>query len=50
MHTALSDAQHGDAVGRLAKQGLVARDGARLRATPAGMLLLDSILAEVVRV
>jgi oxygen-independent coproporphyrinogen-3 oxidase len=39
-----------DAVARLEQQGLVAQDGARLRATPAGMLLLDSILAEVVRV
>ena len=39
-----------DAVARLEQQGLVAQDGARLRATGAGMLLLDSILAEVVRV
>ena len=39
-----------DAVERLSGQGLVAYDGARLRATPRGMLLLDAILAEVVRV
>ncbi len=36
------------AVDRLAAQGLLARDGARLRATPAGMLLLDALLAEIV--
>jgi oxygen-independent coproporphyrinogen-3 oxidase len=39
-----------DAVGRLAAQGLLDFDGERLRATPRGMLLLDSILAEVVRI
>ncbi len=39
-----------DAVDRLAGQGLLAREGARLRATPAGLLLLDSVLAEIVRV
>jgi len=37
------------AVGRLATQGLVAFDGTRLRASPRGMLLLDAILAEVVK-
>jgi putative oxygen-independent coproporphyrinogen III oxidase len=35
------------AVDRLAAQGLLARDGERLRATPRGMLLLDAILAEI---
>jgi putative oxygen-independent coproporphyrinogen III oxidase len=39
-----------DAVARLSGQGLIAYDGERLRATPRGMLLLDAILAEVVRV
>jgi oxygen-independent coproporphyrinogen-3 oxidase len=38
------------AVERLSGQGLVAYEGERLRATPRGTLLLDSILAEVVRV
>ena len=38
------------AVERLSGQGLLGYDGERLRATPRGMLLLDSILAEVVRV
>ncbi len=37
------------AVARLSDQGLVARDGNRLRVTEAGMLLLDAILPEVVR-
>jgi oxygen-independent coproporphyrinogen-3 oxidase len=37
-----------DAVRRLAGRGLLAQQGERLRATPAGMLLLDSILAEIV--
>lgn len=36
------------AVGRLASQGLVARDGSRLRVTEAGALLLDAILPLVV--
>jgi oxygen-independent coproporphyrinogen-3 oxidase len=36
------------AVVRLAAQGLLVRDGARLRATPAGMLVLDSVLAAIV--
>jgi oxygen-independent coproporphyrinogen-3 oxidase len=39
-----------DAVARLSSQGLLEFDGARLRATPRGMLLLDAILAEVVKV
>ncbi len=34
---------------RLAAQGLVALEGDGLRASPAGMLLLDAILAELVR-
>ncbi len=38
------------AVQRLSQQGLVQRDRHRLRVTPAGMLLLDGILAELVRV
>jgi putative oxygen-independent coproporphyrinogen III oxidase len=38
----------GDAVDRLEVQGLLAREEKRLRATPAGMLLLDAILAEIV--
>jgi oxygen-independent coproporphyrinogen-3 oxidase len=38
------------AVARLAGQGLVDYDGERLRAMPRGMLLLDSILAEVVKI
>ena len=38
------------AVGKLSAQHLLDYDGERLRATPRGMLLLDSILAEVVRV
>lgn len=37
------------AVSRLAGQGLMAREGERLRVTDAGMLLLDSILPLVVR-
>jgi coproporphyrinogen III oxidase-like Fe-S oxidoreductase len=37
-------------VERLEAQGLLARDGERLRATPSGMLLLNAILAEIVRV
>jgi oxygen-independent coproporphyrinogen-3 oxidase len=36
------------AVERLVARGLLARDGARLRATPRGMLLLDAILPEIV--
>ncbi|MET0373578.1 MAG: radical SAM family heme chaperone HemW [Rhizorhabdus sp.] len=36
------------AVERLANQGLLTRDGARLRVTEAGMLLLDAILGEIV--
>jgi oxygen-independent coproporphyrinogen-3 oxidase len=39
-----------DAVARLARQGLLERSGTRLTATPRGMLLLDAILAEIVRV
>jgi oxygen-independent coproporphyrinogen-3 oxidase len=36
------------AVARLEAQGLLASGAGRLRATPAGMLLLDAILAEIV--
>ena len=39
-----------DAVRRLGAEGLIDYDGERLRAPPRGMLLLDAILAEVVRV
>jgi putative oxygen-independent coproporphyrinogen III oxidase len=38
------------AVARLSGQDLIFFDGDRLRATPRGMLLLDSILAEVVKI
>jgi oxygen-independent coproporphyrinogen-3 oxidase len=38
------------AVGRLSALGLLDHDGERLRVTPRGMLLLDAILPEVVRV
>ena len=37
----------GTAVDRMVGHGLVERDGSRLRTTPAGRLLLDSILAEI---
>ena len=37
-------------VERLVDQGLIELDGMRLRITPRGMLLLDGILAEIVRV
>jgi putative oxygen-independent coproporphyrinogen III oxidase len=39
-----------DEVEQLSRQGLIDYDGQRLRATPRGMLLLDAILAEVVKV
>jgi oxygen-independent coproporphyrinogen-3 oxidase len=38
------------AVARLAAQGLLAVEGERLRVTESGMLLLDAILPEIVRV
>ena len=38
-----------NAVERLERQGLLEREGERLRATPAGMLVLDSVLSEVVK-
>jgi oxygen-independent coproporphyrinogen-3 oxidase len=34
---------------RMEKQGLVARDGDRLKVAPRGMLLLDAILAELAK-
>jgi coproporphyrinogen III oxidase-like Fe-S oxidoreductase len=37
------------AVDRLAAQGLLERTDERLRVTPRGMLLLDGILAAIVR-
>lgn len=40
----------GPAIERLAAQGLLERDGARLRATDAGMPVLNAILADIVRV
>jgi oxygen-independent coproporphyrinogen-3 oxidase len=36
-----------EAADRLAGQGLLARDGDRLRATPAGMLVLNAVLTEI---
>jgi oxygen-independent coproporphyrinogen-3 oxidase len=36
-----------DAVSRLAGLGLIENQGSRLAVTPAGRLLLDSILAEI---
>jgi putative oxygen-independent coproporphyrinogen III oxidase len=36
------------AVARLSQHGLIAQSGDRLRVTPAGMLLLDRILSEIV--
>jgi oxygen-independent coproporphyrinogen-3 oxidase len=41
---------HAKAVEKLEAQGLLASNGGRLRATAAGMLLLDAILAEIVLV
>ncbi|WP_031304035.1 radical SAM family heme chaperone HemW [Sphingobium quisquiliarum] len=38
------------AIARLAALGLLRREGPRLRVTPAGMLLLDAILPEIVTV
>jgi putative oxygen-independent coproporphyrinogen III oxidase len=38
------------AVGRLSALGLLDHNGERLRVTPRGMLLLDAILAEVVKI
>ena len=38
----------GAAISRLARQGLVAQDGSRLRVTEAGALLLDAILPMIV--
>ncbi len=38
-----------DAVNRLSEQGLMVSQANRLRVTPAGMLLLDAILAQIVR-
>jgi oxygen-independent coproporphyrinogen-3 oxidase len=40
----------GSAVHRLTELGLVRRQGTRLKVSPAGMLLLDRILAEIVAV
>lgn len=39
-----------DRLARLANHGLIAQQGSQLRVTPAGMLLLDSILAEIVAI
>ncbi|HYI63359.1 MAG TPA: radical SAM family heme chaperone HemW [Allosphingosinicella sp.] len=46
----LPDALELPAVERLSAQGLLESDGERLRVTQAGMLLLDGILAEIVRI
>jgi oxygen-independent coproporphyrinogen-3 oxidase len=35
------------AVDRMIGHGLIERDGSRIRTSPAGRLLLDSILAEI---
>jgi len=40
----------GRALDRLSRQGLLVREGDRLRVTSSGMLLLDAILAELVNV
>jgi oxygen-independent coproporphyrinogen-3 oxidase len=40
----------GPAIDRLAAQGLLERDGTRLRATDAGMPVLNAILGQIVRV
>lgn len=45
----LKDAIDLRAADRLVRHGLLARTGANLRATPAGLLLLDAVLAEVAR-
>jgi putative oxygen-independent coproporphyrinogen III oxidase len=39
-----------EAVARLAAQGLLERSGTHLAATPRGMLLLDAVLGEIVKV
>jgi len=39
-----------DAVARIAGHGMIRQDGQRLRVDPAGMLLLDAILPEIVAV
>jgi putative oxygen-independent coproporphyrinogen III oxidase len=39
-----------NAAERLERQGLLALEGKRLRATPAGMLVLDALLREIVRI
>jgi coproporphyrinogen III oxidase-like Fe-S oxidoreductase len=39
-----------DAVERLERRKLLEREDDRLRATPAGMLVLDSVLSEIVRI
>jgi oxygen-independent coproporphyrinogen-3 oxidase len=38
------------AAARLATQGLLKLEGTRVRATPSGLLLLDGVLREIVRV
>lgn len=48
--TALTDLVDPDRLNRLTAHALVEVKGQRLRVTPAGMLLLDSILAEIVAV
>jgi coproporphyrinogen III oxidase-like Fe-S oxidoreductase len=48
--TGLSDLVDEAACSRIIDQGLLRREGSRLIVTPAGMLLLDAILPEVVAV
>jgi len=43
-------AEDRDAVARIAGHGMIRQDGQRLRVDPAGMLLLDAILPEIVAV
>jgi oxygen-independent coproporphyrinogen-3 oxidase len=43
----LSDLLNETAIGRLERAGLLAREASILRATPAGILLLDSLLREI---
>ena len=40
----------GDAVARIAEHGMIRQEGQRLRVSPAGFLLLDAILPEIVAV
>jgi oxygen-independent coproporphyrinogen-3 oxidase len=48
-HAGVASAVDPAAIARLEKQGLIVREQERLRVLPVGMLLLDGILAEIVR-